>query len=266
MRRAAAMLLVLAIVPGCGDARKGEQPAAARPAFLVASGDTAGWITPCGCAANQSGGLLRRGSYLADLRKRGDVIYADAGGAASGTSEYHKVKFEAILAGETQMVVAAHNLGASELSLGTAYVRDVARRAAVPLISANALDAATGQPLVETHRIVETAGRKTALVGVVSPRLTVDGIRITDPRQAVLATLTAIKGQYQSLIVLAYLPEDELSQFAAALPEADAVIGGPTGQAMTPRKVGPTLLAAATNKGKFLVQLVRDDPSGAWTP
>src|SRR5207248_836434 len=39
------------------------------------------------------------------------------------------------------------------------------------------------------------------------------------------------------------------------LPEADAVIGGPTGQAIAPRRVGPTLMAASTNKGKFLVQL-----------
>ncbi|MDB5298956.1 MAG: cycA1, partial [Phycisphaerales bacterium] len=47
----------------------------------------------------------------------------------------------------------------------------------------------------------------------------------------------------------------ELSQLAADLPEVDAVVGGPTGQALAPRSVGPSLLAAATNKGKFLVQL-----------
>src|ERR1700745_4371010 len=32
------------------------------PLVLVVSGDTAGWIVPCGCTSNQSGGLLRRGS------------------------------------------------------------------------------------------------------------------------------------------------------------------------------------------------------------
>src|SRR5688572_27328165 len=67
---------------------------------IVISGDTAGWITPCGCASNQTGGLLRRGTYLADLRQKGEVIYLDAGGAAGGDSEYHRVKFEAILEGE----------------------------------------------------------------------------------------------------------------------------------------------------------------------
>src|SRR5262249_31162080 len=40
-----------------------------------------------------------------------------------------------------------------------------------------------------------------------------------------------------------------------ALPEADAVIGGPTGQSLPPQRFGPTLVAAATNKGKFLIEL-----------
>ena len=42
--------------------------------MVVVSGDSAGWITPCGCTSNQSGGLLRRGSYLDGLRRGGAVI------------------------------------------------------------------------------------------------------------------------------------------------------------------------------------------------
>src|SRR5205085_6884762 len=64
-----------------------------------------------------------------------------------------------------------------------------------------------------------------------------------------------IKGKYDTLIVLAYMPEDELEAFATNSPEADAVIGGPTGQAIAPAHVGPTLMAAATNKGKFVIEL-----------
>ena len=223
--------------------------------MLVSSGDTAGWLMPCGCTANQSGGLLRRATYLDGLRKNAQVVYVDVGGAASGTSDYHKVKFEAILAGEKLMGVAAHNLGRSELAFGPAYLRDVGQRSGVLLISANALDAQSGEPLGLTNRIVEMNGKRVALVGVVSPKFAAEGIRVTDPRQAVLSAVKEIKEPYQSLVVLAYLPDDELPALAAALPEADVVLGGPTGQAMTPRKVGPTLLAAATNKGKFLIEL-----------
>ena len=50
-------------------------------------------------------------------------------------------------------------------------------------------------------------------------------------------------------------PKTSCGRSPPRLPEADAVIGGPTGQSIVPTAVGPTLLAAATNKGKFLVEL-----------
>jgi hypothetical protein len=61
---------------------------------------------------------------------------------------------------------------------------------------------------------------------------------------------------------LAYATEAELRQLVAQLPEVDAVIGGPTGQAIAPQRVGRTVLAAATNKGKFLIQLTLSDKPG----
>src|SRR5216117_2917206 len=103
---------------------------------LVVSGDSDGWITT-GCTPRQSGGLARRGSYLASLREQGSVIFLDAGGAASGTSEYHKLKFETILEGERAMQIAAHNLGKSELALGAEYIRHVGSRMHFPFVSDN---------------------------------------------------------------------------------------------------------------------------------
>src|SRR5688572_28723578 len=61
--------------------RPAPRPNSDRPLTLLVSGDTAGWIVPCGCASNQSGGLLRRGSHVEALRRRAELIYADAGGA-----------------------------------------------------------------------------------------------------------------------------------------------------------------------------------------
>jgi hypothetical protein len=109
-------------------------------------------------------------------------------------------------------------------------------------------------------RIVARAGRRLAILGVLSPRHAIPGLRIGSPREAVLDTLRQIAGQYDSAVVLAYLPEDELTAFAEGLPEADAVIGGPTGQAMAPLRIGPTVLASATRQGKFLVQLAVPPP------
>lgn len=243
------------------DAAPGSQ----KPAVLVVSGDTHGWITPCGCTSNQSGGMPRRGSHIAQLRKTRDVIYADAGGAAAGDSPYQRVKFEAILAGERAMGLAAHNIGKSEAALGAKYLRGLAIESDTPFVSAN-VRGSDGQPVAATYRVVRSGGRRIAITGVLSPTYAGTGdCQISDPRQAVLDALAGAQGEYDALVVLAYVPEDELEALARSLPEAAAVIGGPTGQAVAPKQVGPVTVAAATNKGKFLIELdVPENPSAAW--
>jgi hypothetical protein len=207
--------------------------------------------------------MLRRGTYIAGLRQSRDVIFADAGGAAGGDSDYHKVKFEAILAGEKKMGIAAHNIGKSEAVLGAEYLNEVGRRLGVMLISANVRDS-QGQPIGRRSVVVTAGGRRVLLTGVMSPKFAAGGLQVSEPRQAILDAAAEVKGTYDSLVVLAYLPQDELEKLASALPEADAIVGGPTGQAMAPQKVGPTLLAAATNKGKFLVELSISSAAGGW--
>ena len=98
---------------GCRPAASGQP----RPLVVVISGDTAGWLAPCGCASNQSGGLLRRGSYVRDLRQQADVVVADVGGAPAGRSAYDRLKFQAILQGEAALGTVAHNIGAAEAAL-----------------------------------------------------------------------------------------------------------------------------------------------------
>ena len=232
-----------------------------RPLVVVVSGDMAGWIVPCGCTSNQSGGLPRRAAFIEQLRREANVVAVDVGGAPRGTSEYDRAKFEAIIAGEMMMGVEAHNLGAAEARLGADELRRLAALYKVPLLSANVFDTA-GNPLGDRMRIVNAADRRLAFVGVLSELYATENIRVMPPRQTILEIIQKFAGQYDSLIVLAYLPEDELRQLAELLPEADVIVGGPTGQPIAPRQVGPVLLTSATNKGKFVAQL-DFDASGA---
>jgi Cytochrome c554 and c-prime len=244
------------LVAGGVAAWRWTRPPAApdRPVVVVVSGDTAGWLVPCGCTANQSGGLPRRATYLRQLSEDADVLYGDAGGAAAGTSDYHRIKFEAVLRGELAMGVTAHNVGGPEAALGGDYLRRVSKELNVPFVSANVRDSA-GMPVAESVRVVERSGLKVAITGVLSPRYASRSCVVEDPREAVLRVAAQVKGRTDRLVVLAYLPPDELRALAAELPEADAVVGGPTGQAMAPQPAGSTTFAAATNKGKFLVRL-----------
>ena len=258
MRTIVIFASALSLLAGCDRGKSSGK----QTAFVVVSGDTSSWITPCGCTTNQSGGLLRRGTYLKKLAERGQVIYADVGGAVSGNSEYQRMKFEAILRGEIAMGVAAHNIGGAEASMGPQVLRELSARLQVPFLSANVTDA-SGSAIAPASKIVSACGRHVALIGLLSPRFAAPAIRIDDPQAALTRAVAPIKGKYDTLIVLAYMPEDELEAFATSSPEADAVIGGPTGQAISPAHVGHTLMAAATNKGKFVIELKLPTSDGA---
>jgi Cytochrome c554 and c-prime len=224
---------------------------------IVISGDTAGWIVPCGCTSNQSGGLPRRSAFIAERRQAGTVIVADAGGAPGGTSLYDRARFEAILDGELAQGVAAHNLGEPEVALGIDYLQTLAREKQVPFVSANLHDSAGHRPF-EACRIVEAGGVRVALIGVVkvySGAGSRKDFNVDDPRSAILAALAEAAGKFDRAVVLAHVREDDLRSLAAELPEVDAVIGGPTGQSIPPQLAGQTIVASATNKGKFVISM-----------
>jgi len=235
------------------------------PLAVIVSGDTAGWIMPCGCTANQSGGLPRRGTLIERTRADHAIVLADAGGAPGGTSPYERLKFEAILAGERAMGIAAHNLGAPEAALGPEYLRAIQRSLDVPFLSTNLRDAQgalVAAPSLDVE--VSASGMRIMLLGVISPRLVPAGLKADDPKGAILKAIKNGAAR-DALVVLAYLPEPELRQLALELPEADLIIGGPTGQSIAPARTGPTWLASATNKGKFLIVMETAGRGALWS-
>lgn len=236
-------------------------PAPQGPVTIVVSGDTKGWLVPCGCTSNQSGGLLRRSTYVEELRQTSSVVLVDAGGAPGGTSPYDLMRFEAMLRGEVDMRIAAHNLGIAEAAFGAKTLRELQLKSGVPFLSANLVDA-EGRLLQPAFQRVSSGGLDVAIIGVTSTKSTGEGIHVLEPKPAVLKTLREFTTKPDRIVVLAYLPEQELEDLARQLPEVTAVIGGPTGQAVAPRMLGPTIVAAATNKGKFLVEL----PLNSTTP
>jgi hypothetical protein len=256
--------LVPLLVASACNSRAGA-PVGAGGVSLVVSGDTAGWIAPCACSARQSGGLARRATFVEKCRKTDDVVPLDVGGAPSGTSAYDVAKFAVMLRGEVAMDTAAHNIGAAEAALGPDSLRALAAETGIAWVAANANDASE-QPIAPAVRIVEAGGRRLAIVGVLSTKFATADVHVDDPAAAVLRALATVAGRYDAAVVLAYLPTEELEALAKSLPEVDLVVGGPTLQTLEPRQVGPTMVAAVTNKGKFMARFSapRGTKSGSW--
>ena len=253
-RRLLECMLLLSGVPllalsGCG--RGAASPAAPRPLTVLVSAETAGWIVPCGCSVKQAGGLLRRASYAKQVATTADVLLADAGGAPGGAALYDLDKFRAMLRGERLMGLAAHNLGAAELELGPEFLKQV--EAEVPFVSANSA-LSSGGALAPPYRLCQVRDRRVLVVGVVSPQFATTEIQVSDAAGAVLKVLREATAPRDLVLVLAFLPEDELRDLARQVPEVDLFVGGPTPQSIPPQRSGRSWLAAVANKGKFLAR------------
>lgn len=257
----ALLVVAAAMLASCGHPGTGK----VGKIIVACSGDTAGWITPCGCTVSQSGGLPRRATRLRQLAAEGTVLYVDVGGASGGASEYDLFKFRAILAGERAMGLVAHNLGNSEAMFGPEAIGNLAANAGIPFISAN-LVTAEGKAIAPPIILTGAGDAKLAVVGVISRQFSDPRWSVRDPRVSALAALESAKGRYSGAVLLAYAPEDELQELARTLPEFDVIIGGPTGQSIAPHRVGTVLLTSATNKGKFLVEASADQShADAWS-
>ncbi|MCU0711214.1 MAG: hypothetical protein MUC43_04085 [Pirellula sp.] len=253
-RRCYLALLTLIALMGCDSKQRSPVESQELAAVLYCSGDTAGWITPCGCTSGQSGGMSRRASIIES--ENGKPIYVDVGGAPAGITEYHVEKFLAILNGEKELGVVAHNLGVSELELSPQAWETIPERSGVPFVSTNAepsSSANTPKGWIKKSVLVESHSTRIQILGIVSPRLVRnDHWKVSDPKQAILAEIANTKADVR--VLLAYAEEPELIELAKSIPELSFVLGGPTGQTLPPRRHGRAIVSSATNKGKYLVR------------
>jgi 2',3'-cyclic-nucleotide 2'-phosphodiesterase (5'-nucleotidase family) len=227
----------------------GCSPSTSSHLHIVVSGDTAGWITPCGCTANQSGGLERRASLIKSFGAIDRVVYLDVGGSAAGKSEYQQVKLKSILQGDQLMGLEVHNIGAPETQLSA------------NLQMVNADDST--QSAIASHRVIVKHGVRILVIGVIDPSLVKNPLwKARDASASVLTVLQNVQADIR--LVLAYMDEPGLRALAESLPEVDYVIGGPTGQMLAPSSVGPVEVMSATNKGKFLAKIELQKMATGW--
>ena len=90
---------------------------------LVASGEQHGYFEPCGCTANQLGGMSRRAGLFEQLKSLGwEARGIDLGGLSRRTGPQAQLKFETTLEALRELRYVGLGMGPEDLKLGTGYL------------------------------------------------------------------------------------------------------------------------------------------------
>ena len=263
-----AILLSVALLAGCGSTTPPDKGAAApAPAenrlTIVLSGDTAGFIVPCGCTSKQFGGMPRRATYLQQSAKSSaQQIYLDAGGSVARATDYDALKLGFIWQGASQMKPAAMNLGAGEVMLGLERLRELAKQG-LPLVSANVT--AAGDTPWKRHIEISSSGTKLAITGVCVGGKAGAGLQVLDAENALRDLVPELSKKNDAVILLCYGDEAACVKLMGAFPELTAVFAAGTAQPVPPRMTdGRTIFASTANKGKFLARAELSGRRNQW--
>jgi len=135
------------------------------------------------------------------------------------------------------------------------------QEAGLTLLSANIVDATTGELLFTPYILLEEQGKTIAILGLsdedvlLAPNM--DGvIDVLDPISQAQVFVPELTEQADVIIVLSHLGVDLDQQLAATLPEIDIVIGGNSQNVPTqPELVGSTVMARIQAYGAYIGRL-----------
>ena len=214
------------------------------------------------------GGLARVASVVRQTRETGTpALLLDVGDLSlpldgeKGPDELALARNKAIVAYRAlgRLGLDAHVPGELDLLLGVAFLRATTTEANVPIVASN-LSTRDGAPLFSRSRIVERAGLRILVLGLldpalVPPSLAAQGFTVDEPVAAAQREIDAA-GDVELVVLGAHVSEGLEAALLAALPRVDVLIGGHGGVPSPVRTVeGAGLWARPGNKGRFLLRL-----------
>jgi hypothetical protein len=253
--------LIALVLGGLWLARRGEAGATlAKGGELVVwvSGDTRGYLEPCGCRRDQAGGLPVRMTLITQDHAPNRLLL-DVGNITSGSRSYELLKFDYLLRGMAVLGYDAVNLGKQEADLDRDTLLQKMQSSHLPFVSCNLLDTQTGKPLADPFLIKTVGGARIGLTGVVQTEeeKVGPGLKVRPPEEALAEVLPGLRAQSDFVIVLAFAPEETLRDIAAKFPEVGAILGGDVPQASAQAEsVNRSALFNVTDHGKVIGRLV----------
>ncbi len=189
------------------------------------------------------------------------VLFVDAGDWFQGTPEGQHEGGAPFVRALALARYDALCVGNHEFDLGLAALDQLLAQARPPAVLANAARAQGGAllPGIRPWRIVERAGLRIALVGLVTtatPELThrdARALEFRDPAQALGGALLELLGQAELVIPLTHLGLEEDRRLADAFPGLPLIVGGHSHSVLPEgERRGSTLIVQAGSKAAYL--------------
>ena len=230
-------------------------------AALILTGEQHGYIEPCGCTENQSGGVSRRGDLVRQLHELGwKTAGLDLGGLVKRNRLQSQRKFETMLAALKDLNYKAVAFGAEDVKLGPDYLLSQ-NLPDNPISFLNANVTFYDTPDLGTPnrtRVFEHGGLKFGVTSVMGDSLRleikqVEDVKFQPPADVLPAALESLEAEQVDLkILLAQGSLEEGRRLARDFPAFDLVLtaGGPEDPNGTPEAIGNTVLLTVGHKGK----------------
>jgi len=154
--------------------------------------------------------------------------------------------------------------GERDFAHGLDYLLEMRDLAEFPFISANIVDAESGELLFEPYTVARVAGFRVGIIGVLGENVEFSqsrrddlGVDLLDPMVSIKNTLKELEDSVDFVILLAHTGLDDAQVIAEHIDGIDLIIAGhlPRGNYYQPMKINHTLISQGFDQGKYLVRL-----------
>lgn len=219
-------------------------------------------MVPFAFEGQQRGGWSRLAGLVQQLRDQhpGAVLWLDGGDTWHGTNLANLFQGQSVVevmntAGVSAMVVGNHDFNYG----GEALLQRV-QEARFPVLSANILQEASGQGLLDPVAFFEVNGLRLAVLGLTTPDTAVktlpahvEGLAFLDPVEVASRWVPRLREEADLVVVLSHLGVEVDRELAARVPGIDVIVGGHSHTVLEkPIRVDETLVVQAGEYGKYL--------------
>lgn len=229
---------------------------------IVLTGERYGYLEPCGCTQNQTGGV----SLLANLVKKIEdrkwpVTAIDLGGLVKRNRRQSQIKYETILASMKDMKYSVAGLGPEELRFGADIFLQLhnpepkSPNTTPTFVAANILLLETPDLGKSNFKIVEIDGTKIAVTSIIGKSRMEKRPDITwlDPAKVLPDVIKKMEAAKPDLmILLSQSKKEESKSIAEKFPFFDILLtaGGVEDPIGEPQFIGKTMMVDVGHKGK----------------